>query len=518
MPTVAQSSANVSPSVFDDQDASIAEFAANNELWDTSLAARYAEHSLADIADEEVPGFVHSDRQSLSSFGQSSPATPPPPPPQVQSQGERNVKAMLPVAGEANSAKVESWTDEYLRYPGDADGSTMAALAPVLDSANGGVSNGNMEPARAIKTAPQDATFLSPWHLATPTSTAVGASMKARSLSPNYFATSAGYTGSRGRIIAPPAAREAHLHSASDSCSLPRATSPRQFSVPLDFGVDVPAWPPADAAVRNPQSASALASDYYGLVQSGFDTTALSAPAASCAPSQSSYHSPLLVAPPVSTSFLETSPLSTSESQSSFALASTIPAEFPPLLRMETSASEGGSDQPTIKAEHDYAEPDHTDDEGSVAASATSGPSILAEPFSDAGLPMGSKPASSHTDRGAYSCTYHGCTDRFPDINRLRRHKRDVHSKASGETQSGPHYCLRKRPGSDQRCNARFSRPYDLTRHEETVHNGEKKTIHCHMCGPSTMFSRADALTRHMRVKHPQVDFPGKDRRRGIPQ
>jgi len=50
-------------------------------------------------------------------------------------------------------------------------------------------------------------------------------------------------------------------------------------------------------------------------------------------------------------------------------------------------------------------------------------------------------------------------------------------------------------------CGRTFTRPYDLTRHHETVHSTEKKVFHCSYCKDKT-FSRLDALTRHMKTKH----------------
>jgi len=42
-----------------------------------------------------------------------------------------------------------------------------------------------------------------------------------------------------------------------------------------------------------------------------------------------------------------------------------------------------------------------------------------------------------------------------------------------------------------------------------------KQKVRCALCTEEKTFSRGDALTRHMRVVHPEVDFPGKHRRRG---
>jgi hypothetical protein len=138
------------------------------------------------------------------------------------------------------------------------------------------------------------------------------------------------------------------------------------------------------------------------------------------------------------------------------------------------------------------------------------------------------KPASSAADSGTYSCTYHGCSQRFETPQKLQKHKREGHRNVNPlgpsmtsaamldrNTQAGPHKCERINPTTGKPCNTIFSRPYDLTRHEDTIHNARKQKVRCALCVEEKTFSRNDALTRHMRVVHPEVDFPGKHRRRG---
>lgn len=137
------------------------------------------------------------------------------------------------------------------------------------------------------------------------------------------------------------------------------------------------------------------------------------------------------------------------------------------------------------------------------------------------------KPASTGADSGTYSCTYHGCSHRFETPQKLQKHKREGHRNANlsnamtsaaileRNSQAGPHKCERINPTTGKPCNTVFSRPYDLTRHEDTIHNGRKQKVRCALCVEEKTFSRSDALTRHMRVVHPEVDFPGKHRRRG---
>lgn len=140
------------------------------------------------------------------------------------------------------------------------------------------------------------------------------------------------------------------------------------------------------------------------------------------------------------------------------------------------------------------------------------------------------KPAGASADTGTYTCTYHGCTLRFETPAKLQRHKREGHrnsasviaggdeggmtSAALRNTQNGPHKCERINPSTGKPCNTIFSRPYDLTRHEDTIHNARKQKVRCHLCTEEKTFSRNDALTRHFRVCHPDHVELTKSRRR----
>lgn len=141
------------------------------------------------------------------------------------------------------------------------------------------------------------------------------------------------------------------------------------------------------------------------------------------------------------------------------------------------------------------------------------------------------RPDSTASDTGTYTCTYHGCTLRFETPAKLQKHKREAHRQttpgghlardphtgglAMRNSQAGPHKCERINPSTGKPCNSIFSRPYDLTRHEDTIHNARKQKVRCHLCTEEKTFSRNDALTRHMRVVHPEVDWPGKQKRKG---
>ncbi|KAK2607327.1 hypothetical protein N8I77_006007 [Diaporthe amygdali] len=166
---------------------------------------------------------------------------------------------------------------------------------------------------------------------------------------------------------------------------------------------------------------------------------------------------------------------------------------------------------------------------GSYSVSSRLGSSTSASPVSTAlGSPQ--RPETVGADGGTYTCTYHGCTMRFESPTQLQKHKREGHRQAHGlnglrrpeavpasflNTQAGPHKCERINPSTGKPCNTVFSRPYDLTRHEDTIHNARKQKVRCDVCTEEKTFSRADALTRHYRVCHPDLEFPGKHRKRG---
>ena len=158
------------------------------------------------------------------------------------------------------------------------------------------------------------------------------------------------------------------------------------------------------------------------------------------------------------------------------------------------------------------------------------------------------RPTDTSANAGSYTCVATNCSARFDTAAKLQKHRREnhrtspAHHAASPSTTTtttssttsrpqqnaqaaannvsrnnapGPHKCERINPSTGKPCNTIFSRSYDLTRHEDTIHNNRKQKVRCHLCTEEKTFSRNDALTRHMRVVHPDVDFPGRNRRRG---
>ncbi|BFZ62431.1 regulatory particle non-ATPase [Saitoella coloradoensis] len=80
-------------------------------------------------------------------------------------------------------------------------------------------------------------------------------------------------------------------------------------------------------------------------------------------------------------------------------------------------------------------------------------------------------------------------------------HTGSTPSKPSSRSH-GPHRCDWNNPNTGLPCNKVFSRPYDLIRHQETIHAQKKPEYKCEICGDDKVFARADALVRHRRVKH----------------
>lgn len=212
-------------------------------------------------------------------------------------------------------------------------------------------------------------------------------------------------------------------------------------------------------------------------------------------------------------------PFIQSSRRSSKSIHSSSNPEFPaPLPSMDSTKSEGSQPE-TVRF--------MTSDTDTTTVSPSS-PSLQ--------RPVDTKAAS-----GPYSCTVAGCSQRFDTGSKLQKHQKETHRQVSPQptpatptpsasslasapasaagaasirnSQAGPHKCERLNPSTNKPCNTVFSRSYDLTRHEDTIHNNRKQKVRCTYCVEEKTFSRSDALTRHMRVVHPDVDFPGKNKR-----
>jgi len=118
------------------------------------------------------------------------------------------------------------------------------------------------------------------------------------------------------------------------------------------------------------------------------------------------------------------------------------------------------------------------------------------------------KPADTMANDGAYSCTVLGCSLRFSTASKMSKHRREAHRNNTPlgrdapikSLLQGPSRCERTNPTTGKPCNTIFSRPYDLTRHEDTIHNTARQKVRCEICNDEKTFSRFDALTRHKKV------------------
>lgn len=66
--------------------------------------------------------------------------------------------------------------------------------------------------------------------------------------------------------------------------------------------------------------------------------------------------------------------------------------------------------------------------------------------------------------------------------------------------------CSRVNPFTGKPCNTIFSRKYDLTRHENYIHDNHKTRYSCPHCREGNSFTRRDALDLHLLLVHPKPD------------
>jgi hypothetical protein len=78
---------------------------------------------------------------------------------------------------------------------------------------------------------------------------------------------------------------------------------------------------------------------------------------------------------------------------------------------------------------------------------------------------------------------------------------------------SDPRRCERINPRTGTSCNSTFSRLHELNRHNGSVHRTGPPIARCELCTDIT-FTRYDALTRHMRVGHPDVNQRGETKKK----
>lgn len=476
--------------------------------------------------EDDVPGIIHSARQSVSSYGHDSPATP------HTTQGDEiDDKYKMPPNDMRQQAAMHKMDRSF----------QDASLENIYDHGQHLV---NQWQTAAQPKQPPNVQLLSPFRSGNPNNIiqrTLQAAQNARSQSPSSSVSrgvspfrhnspfrqpsaAGGFSSPRVRVSTAAEAREQTIQAdaahamkqalPADEEAQPKTISPKDALLDYheaDDDAKMPLFPESGASEYGTQYNGSSGEQYTNATQSTFDTTTSGqpyrrdswanqqfSPSFTSAPSVSQ-SAPFSFVPPAISGNIHGLPYSATSQYRSVPTTMQPPPEPTPdfpahLTSMESSASE--------------AEPQN----------------------SQSSTEMLQKPASSAADTGTYTCTYHGCTLRFETPQKLQKHKREGHRNANPpavgssmtsaallerNSQAGPHKCERINPTTGKPCNTIFSRPYDLTRHEDTIHNARKQKVRCALCTEEKTFSRNDALTRHMRVVHPEVDFPGKHRRRG---
>jgi hypothetical protein len=484
-------------------------FPATNANMDQTMAAHMSmKQALMDQGDD-VPDFAHSARQSVSSYGHDSPATP------HTAQGDE-MDFKMP-ANDTRQHTVPKFERTYTDIAADNFYDPNAVSQSIA------------------QTKPAQSSLLSPYRNSTNENVqrALQAAQYARSQSPSSSASRGDSPFRKGSPYRQPsnnfnspmvgtaaAAREQHRNAdaayamksqmPSSQESEPKTISPKDAL--LDFRE-------ADDDSKASLFPDSGASEYDGQFNGGEQFRTATQPSFDT-PSSQSYQRDSWATPQFSSNFSGSSAPSLQSSSGFNFVAPAVQNNMHSLPLSSTSQYRSAPNNLSSTVDQTPEFPAHLTSMESSASEAEPSNSQSSDRFLH-------KPTSSAAESGTYSCTYHGCSQRFETPQKLQKHKREGHRNANlGTTmtsaailernsQAGPHKCERINPTTGKPCNTVFSRPYDLTRHEDTIHNARKQKVRCALCVEEKTFSRNDALTRHMRVVHPEVDFPGKHRRRG---
>ncbi|KAF1850030.1 uncharacterized protein K460DRAFT_400120 [Cucurbitaria berberidis CBS 394.84] len=505
-----------------------------SSTMDQTMAAHMSmKQALMDQGDD-VPDFAHSARQSVSSYGHDSPATP-------HTAQSDDMDFKMPANGETLH-KVDSWLfNQFCTYDDDLE--MRQHIVPKFERTYTDIAADNFYDPSTVaassipQTKPAQSSLLSPYRSNANENVqrALQAAQYARSQSPSSSASRGDSPFRRGSPYRQPnssfnspmvgtaaAAREqnrqadaayamkSQMQSSDDT--QPKTISPKDAL--LDYGEPdedskVPLFPDGGASEYDAQYNGG--DQYRNATQSTFDTTSTQA-----------YRRDGWATPQFSSNFPTTAAPSLQQQASNFNfVAPSVQSNINNIPLASTSQYRSTPSSMPAAVDQTPEFPAHLT---SMESSASEAEPPNGSQNSDLFL---RKPTSSAADSGTYSCTYHGCSQRFETPQKLQKHKREGHRNTSLSTamtsaailernsQAGPHKCERINPTTGKPCNTIFSRPYDLTRHEDTIHNARKQKVRCALCVEEKTFSRNDALTRHMRVVHPEVDFPGKHRRRG---
>ncbi|KAF1926052.1 uncharacterized protein M421DRAFT_102683 [Didymella exigua CBS 183.55] len=496
---------------------------------DQTMAAHMSmKQALMDQGDD-VPDFAHSARQSVSSY--DSPATP-----------HTNLDEEAKPANGKPLCEVDSWLfNQFCSY--HIPDTRQQPIVPKFERTYTDIAADNFYDPNAISapavqpTKPAQPSLLSPYrsNATENVQRALQAAQLARSHSPSSTASRGDSPFRKGSPYRQPshtfnspmlgnAAATREQNRQADAAyamkpqmraeeSMVKTISPKDAL--LDYREDedskVPLFP--DSGANEYDNQYNTGDQYTSATQSSFDTA-----------SAQSYRRDSWAAPQFTPNFSTSTAPSLPTTSSFNFVTPAIQTSMPSIPNMPMGATSQYRSTPMTSAVEQTPEfpahPHLTSMESSASeAEPPNGSQSSVEQFLR-------KPASSAADSGTYSCTYHGCTQRFETPQKLQKHKREGHRNANlgpsmtsaaildRNTQAGPHKCERINPTTGKPCNTIFSRPYDLTRHEDTIHNARKQKVRCALCVEEKTFSRNDALTRHMRVVHPEVDFPGKHRSR----
>jgi hypothetical protein len=496
---------------------------------DSAVAAHLAMHQAIDTTqhnDEDLPGMSHSGRQSISSMGQE-PSTP-------RTIPENYEDFKQPAHGENSFPAVEAWINEYLRSDDVSDNSRHQNFPKLDRTVSDAYADELYNPAMQQPVMPlsKQKQFLSP-HPQNIVTERLRAAQIARSQSPTS-ANSRGVSPFRpdspwaqvndqyrtgGRFgtaqqvrqqqKAKADAAELSQHMQSED-SQPKTISPKDALLEYNESEEdskMPLFPQdnsggfgqqfGDGQQQHFQQASGQA------FASSMNANRWSNPNGQSA--QTFSNMPISSQPQQMSGYNFASPAMPGNNINSLPFSSqnyrTAPSTMAASLKQEDT-------------------PDFPAQLTSMDSSASEAPPSSNPNNSE----KSSKPTSSLADSGTYTCTYHGCSLRFETPQKLQKHKREGHRNpstsagtsqpppspglGSGMTsadimqrnsQAGPHKCERINPTTGKPCNTIFSRPYDLTRHEDTIHNARKQKVRCALCVEEKTFSRNDALTRHMR-------------------
>ncbi|KAJ4365332.1 hypothetical protein N0V83_008953 [Neocucurbitaria cava] len=492
-----------------------------SSTMDQTMAAHMSmKQALMDQGDD-VPDFAHSARHSVSSYGHDSPATP------HTATGE-DMDFKMPANGETPH-KVDAWQfNQFCTYDDDLE--MRQHTVPKFERTYTDIAADYSYDPSAVaassipQTKPAQSSLLSPYRSNTNENVqrALQAAQYARSQSPSSSASRGDSPFRRGSpyrqtnssfnspmVGTAAATREQNRQADAAYAMKPQMQSEEAKTIsPKDALLD---YREADEDSKAPLFPDGGASEYDGqynsgdqyrnATQSSFDTT-----------SQQSYRRDSWATPQFSSNFQTTATPSLPQQTSNFNFATpTVQGNMHNMPLASTSQYRPTSNNMSSAVDQTPEFPAHLT---SMESSASEAEPPNGSQGSDLFL---RKPTSSAADSGTYSCTYHGCSQRFETPQKLQKHKREGHRNANLSTamtsaailernsQAGPHKCERINPTTGKPCNTVFSRPYDLTRHEDTIHNGRKQKVRCALCVEEKTFSRNDALTRHMVRMHHQT-------------